>query len=203
MALSGSERAKRWRSQHKGEFRRMELTLSVDEHAELKRYLNGEPLSKLIRRIVANGEGQPVNRSNDTATSIEPIGDEKEIERIGQALLDSLPKNSQAKALRNVEKLQGALQAHYERRYWDKVREKMKDERKRIGDREKELKEETERLVKFRAGIKPFMSEQDYKAMAGILHPDRANGDTKLEKRLNRLTVVWNKIGVNAGWRKR
>jgi len=191
MPLSNYERQKAWKEKHGANRKRLTLTLTLDKYAQLKQVAGERTITDFIRDAV---NGDTVTTGND------PIAVQSEIDRLGSDLLNSLPERSRNKAHRNIDKLVAAIQGYYEIRYWDKLNEKMKDERKRIGDRKKELEAEADRLIKFKAGIKPFMTEKEYKEIRSVLHPDKHPDN---QAKFNRLITLWYEIGVKAGWHKR
>mgnify|MGYP000266807659 CR=1 FL=1 len=191
MPLSNYERQKAWKEKHGANRKRLTLTLTLDEYAQLKQVAGERTITDFIRDAV---NGDTVTTGND------PIAVQSEIDRLGSDLLNSLPERSRNKAHRNIDKLVAAIQGYYEIRYWDKLTEKMKEERGQIWDKRKELEEREKQVIRRQAGAGAFMTEKQYKEIRGVLHPDK-NPDN--QAKFNRLTTLWNEIGVKAGWHKR
>jgi hypothetical protein len=96
--------------------------------------------------------------------------------------LPNLPGKYQKQVARAVRAAADKLSDDFETEVKKHVDQRMKEERERIRKREQEAKAEMEKAIKLKAGVKAFMSEQEFKLIRSLLHPDKHGGDSRYAK---------------------
>jgi hypothetical protein len=88
-------------------------------------------------------------------------------------LIRSLPKATSNEIKREIRDIFIALKRQFYEELEAEVSNKLKERRARFRKREKEVEKKIEQAIKLKAGVKAFMTEQEYKLVLGCLHPDR------------------------------
>jgi hypothetical protein len=96
--------------------------------------------------------------------------------------LPNLPGKYQKQVARAIRAAADKLSEDFEVQVKKHVDERMKAERERIKKREQEAKAEMDKAIKLKAGVKGFMTEQEFKLIRSLLHPDKHGGDKRYAK---------------------
>lgn len=113
-------------------------------------------------------------------------------------LMETLPASTTKKMRKALDDVVRDLKHEFENEVDHVAKERMKEQRARVHQLEKEAREEKERLKALRMNLDGLMTEEEYRLIRGCLHPDRAPAEkkeqfgrafeifTRLEKTVNR-----------------
>lgn len=113
-------------------------------------------------------------------------------------VLETLPKTASNKVRGEIKRVMDDLKHEFEKEVHHVAQERVKQQREKLLQMEREAEEEKKRLRDLRQNIDGLMTEDEYRLIRGCLHPDRAPEErreqfskafeifTRLEKSVNR-----------------
>lgn len=96
-----------------------------------------------------------------------------------EKLMETLPPTATKKTKVALSQVVSELRHEFEKEVEHVVKERLKAQRERLHNMEKETKEELERARNLRMNLDGLMTEEEYKLVRSCLHPDRAPEDRK------------------------
>jgi hypothetical protein len=127
-----------------------------------------------------------------------------------EKLMETLPASATKKTKAALTHVVNDLRHDFETEVEHVVKERLKAQRDKLHELEKEAKEELDRARNLSMNLDGLMTEEEYRLIRGCLHPDRAPDDrksafskafdvfTRLEKTVNRNMPA--KLRKQSGW---
>ena len=109
-----------------------------------------------------------------------------------EKLIETLPASATKKTKEALSQVISELRHEFEKEVEHVVKERLKAQRERLNNMEKETKEELERARNLRMNLDGLMTEEEYKLVRSCLHPDRAPEDRK--QLFNKAFDIFNRL---------
>jgi len=107
------------------------------------------------------------------------------------SLLEELPPSVSKKAKSEVRKVYGDMKREFVTTVEKEVAKRLQIERDKLIALRKEIEEEKQRAQKISQGLTPIMTQDEFKMIRSLLHPDRHPEDTE---KYNRAFEVFNRL---------
>lgn len=99
------------------------------------------------------------------------------------SLLEELPLSVSKKAKNEVRKVYGDMKREFVSTVEKEVSKRLQIEKDKLLDIRKEIEEEQQRIKAVSQGLTAFMSQEEFKLIRGLLHPDRHSDESERYKR--------------------
>ena len=132
----------------------------------------------------------------------EPVdGFTEKADALTEAVVSVLPKTAGRRAVNTtkngIKKLAADMQHEFNSAVDKKVGEKVKSQRQNLNDLEAKAKEEFDRTIKMKAGVKAFMSKDEFMLVRACLHPDKNS-----HPRASEAFTIFNRLAEVKSWNK-
>lgn len=132
----------------------------------------------------------------------EPIdGFTEKADALTEAVVSVLPKTAGRRAVNTtkagIKKLAADMQHEFNNAVEKKVDEELKAQRQNLRDAEAKAKEEFERTINMKAGVKAFMNRDEFMLVRACLHPDKNS-----HPRAGEAFTIFNRLADVKSWEK-
>ena len=108
-----------------------------------------------------------------------------------ESLLSELPQSVSKKAKNEVMKVYGSMKREFVSTVEKEVSKRLQIEREKITHIRKEVEDEKNRFQKINQGLTPIMTQDEFKFIRSLLHPDRHPEDSK---KYNKAFSIFNRL---------